>query len=68
VYPGAFEYFVSTGQDGLSGPQHVPVNTNASDIWVQTRGTPYRHICRPVRGLPEACALTLCEGPLWPHS
>lgn len=34
VYPGAFEYFVSTGPDGLEGPQHVySVTFNASDIW-----------------------------------
>jgi nitrile hydratase len=34
VYPGAFEYFVSTGPDGLAGPQHVYcVSFEASDIW-----------------------------------
>lgn len=34
VYDGAFEYFVSTGQDGLEGPQHVYcVAFDAADIW-----------------------------------
>ncbi|HEY4318211.1 MAG TPA: nitrile hydratase subunit beta [Herbaspirillum sp.] len=34
VYPGAFEYFVSTGPDGLEGAQHVfCVAFDAADIW-----------------------------------
>jgi nitrile hydratase beta subunit len=34
VYPGAFEYFVSTGPDGLEGPQHVYcVSFDAASIW-----------------------------------
>jgi len=34
VYDGAFEYFVSTGPDGLEGPQHVYcVSFDAADIW-----------------------------------
>lgn len=42
VYPGAFEYFVSTGQDGLSGPQHVYcVSFNASDIWGADKSEPH---------------------------
>lgn len=34
VYPGAFEYFVSTGPDGLDGPMPVyRVAFEAADIW-----------------------------------
>jgi nitrile hydratase len=34
VYPGAFEYFVSTGPDGLDGPMPVfCVAFDAADIW-----------------------------------
>jgi hypothetical protein len=34
VYPGAFEYFCSTGPDGLEGPMPVyRVAFEASDIW-----------------------------------
>jgi nitrile hydratase beta subunit len=34
VYPGAFEYFVSTGPDGLEGAMHVYcVAFDAADIW-----------------------------------
>jgi nitrile hydratase len=34
VYPGAFEYFVSTGPDGLAGPMPVyRVAFDAADIW-----------------------------------
>jgi nitrile hydratase len=34
VYPGAFEYFVSTGPDGLDGPMTVfCVAFDAADIW-----------------------------------
>jgi nitrile hydratase beta subunit len=34
VYPGAFEYFCSTGPDGLEGPMPVyRVAFDASDIW-----------------------------------
>jgi nitrile hydratase len=34
VYADAFEYFVSTGPDGLEGPQHVYcVAFDAADIW-----------------------------------
>jgi nitrile hydratase subunit beta len=34
VYPGAFEYFVATGPDGLEGPQPVyRVAFDAADIW-----------------------------------
>jgi nitrile hydratase len=34
VYPGAFEYFVSTGPDGLEGPMPVyRIAFDASDIW-----------------------------------
>jgi len=41
VYPGAFEYFVSTGPDGLAGPQHVYcVSFQASDIWGQDKSEP----------------------------
>ena len=41
VYPGAFEYFVSTGPDGLAGPQHVYcVSFNASDIWGADKSEP----------------------------
>ena len=40
-YPGAFEYFVSTGPDGLSGPQHVYcVSFRASDIWGADKSEP----------------------------
>jgi nitrile hydratase subunit beta len=42
VYPGAFEYFVSTGPDGLAGPQHVyGVSFNASDIWGTDKSEPH---------------------------
>ena len=41
VYPGAFEYFVSTGPDGLEGPQHVYcVAFNAADIWGEGKSEP----------------------------
>ena len=41
VYPGAFEYFVSTGPDGLIGPQHVYcVSFDASDIWGADKSEP----------------------------
>jgi nitrile hydratase len=41
VYPGAFEYFVSTGPDGLDGPQHVyGVSFLASDIWGPDKSEP----------------------------
>lgn len=34
VYPGAFEYFCSTGPDGLNGPMSVyRVSFSAADIW-----------------------------------
>ena len=42
MYPGAFEYFVSTGPDGLAGPQHVYcVSFNASDIWGTDKSEPH---------------------------
>jgi nitrile hydratase beta subunit len=41
VYPGAFEYFVSTGPDGLEGPQHVYcVSFKAEDIWGKNKCEP----------------------------
>ena len=41
VYPGAFEYFVSTGPDGLAGPQHVYcVSFDASHIWGTDKSEP----------------------------
>lgn len=41
VYPGAFEYPVSTGPDGLDGPQHVYcVSFQASDIWGPDKSEP----------------------------
>ena len=41
VYPGAFEYFVSTGPDGSGGPQHVYcVSFRASDIWGADKSEP----------------------------
>jgi nitrile hydratase subunit beta len=41
VYPGAFEYFVSTGPDGLEGPQHVYcVRFEAADIWGEEKSEP----------------------------
>lgn len=41
VYPGAFEYFVSTGPDGLEGPQHVYcVAFEAADIWGKAKSEP----------------------------
>jgi nitrile hydratase len=41
VYPGAFEYFVSTGPDGLEGPQHVYcVAFDAADIWGEGMSEP----------------------------
>jgi len=42
VYPGAFEYFVSTGPDGLQGPQHVYcVSFDAADIWGADKSEPH---------------------------
>jgi nitrile hydratase len=42
VYPGVFEYFVSTGPDGLTGPQHVYcVAFEASDIWGADKSEPH---------------------------
>ena len=42
VYPGAFEYFVSTGPDGLDGPQHVYcVAFRAADIWGADKSEPH---------------------------
>src|SRR5262249_10376465 len=42
VYPGAFEYFVSTGPDGLQGPQHVyGVSFDASHIWGTDKSEPH---------------------------
>lgn len=41
VYPGSFEYFVSTGPDGLEGPQHVYcVVFKAEDIWGNNKSEP----------------------------
>lgn len=41
VYPGAFEYFVTTGPDGLAGPQHVYcVSFAAEDIWGEEKCEP----------------------------
>jgi nitrile hydratase beta subunit len=41
VYTGAFEYFVSTGPDGLDGPQHVYcVAFEAADIWGADKSEP----------------------------
>lgn len=41
VYEGAFEYFVSTGPDGLEGPQHVYcVSFDAADIWGEEKCEP----------------------------
>jgi nitrile hydratase beta subunit len=41
VYPDAFEYFVSTGPDGLEGPQHVYcVSFDAADIWGAEKSEP----------------------------
>jgi nitrile hydratase len=41
VYPGAFEYFVSTGPDGLEGPQHVYcVSFDVADIWGAEKSEP----------------------------
>jgi nitrile hydratase beta subunit len=41
VYPGSFEYFVSTGADGLEGPQHVYcVAFDAADIWGKEKSEP----------------------------
>lgn len=41
VYAGAFEYFVSTGPDGLEGPQHVYcVSFDAADIWGAEKSEP----------------------------
>jgi nitrile hydratase beta subunit len=41
VYPGSFEYFVSTGPDGLEGPQHVYcVAFEAADIWGKDKSEP----------------------------
>lgn len=42
VYSGAYEYFVSTGPDGLVGPQHVYcVSFDASDIWGADKSEPH---------------------------
>ena len=42
VYPGAFEYFVSTGPDGLDGPQHVYcVAFDATHIWGTDKSEPH---------------------------
>jgi nitrile hydratase len=42
VYPGAFEYFVSTGPDGLEGPQHVYcVAFDATHIWGTDKSEPH---------------------------
>ena len=41
VYADAFEYFVSTGPDGLEGPQHVYcVSFDAADIWGAEKSEP----------------------------
>jgi nitrile hydratase len=41
VYPGAFEYFVSTGPDGLDGPQPVYcVAFEAADLWGTEKSEP----------------------------
>ena len=41
VYSGAFEYFVSTGPDGLAGPQQVYcVSCDALDIWGADKSEP----------------------------
>lgn len=41
VYPGSFEYFVSTGPDGLEGQQHVYcVAFEAADIWGKDKSEP----------------------------
>ncbi|HWT72413.1 MAG TPA: nitrile hydratase subunit beta [Oxalicibacterium sp.] len=41
VYPDAFEYFVSTGPDGLEGAQHVYcVSFDAADIWGADKSEP----------------------------
>jgi len=41
VYPGAFEYFVSTGPDGLEGPMPVyRVVFDASEIWGASMSEP----------------------------
>jgi nitrile hydratase len=41
IYPDAYEYFVSTGPDGLDGPQHVYcVSFNAFDIWGKEKSEP----------------------------
>lgn len=41
VYPDAFEYFVSTGPDGLTGPQHVYcVAFDAADLWGDAKSEP----------------------------
>lgn len=45
VYPGAFEYFVSTGPDGLEGAMPVyRVVFNASDIWGTSLSEPHTTI------------------------
>jgi nitrile hydratase len=42
VYPGAFEYFVPTGPDGLEGPQHVYcVSFDATHIWGTDKSEPH---------------------------
>ena len=46
VYPGAYEYFVSTGPDGLAGPQHVYcVAFDATHIWGAHKSEPNTVIC-----------------------
>lgn len=41
VYAGAFEYFVSTGADGLTGPQQVySVAFDAAHLWGEARCEP----------------------------
>src|ERR1700693_4915557 len=46
VYQDAFEYFVSTGPDGLEGPQHVYcVAFDAADIWGADKSEPNTVIC-----------------------
>jgi nitrile hydratase len=45
VYPGAFEYFVSTGPDGLEGPMPVyRVAFDASEIWGPALSEPHTTI------------------------
>ncbi len=69
MYPGAFEYFVSTGPDGLSGPQHVYcVSFCASDIWGADKSEPHTVIYADLfEALPEAGSLTSREDSSWPN-